>query len=48
VSKVLKGTRPANIPIGLDHLFLSINITTAQAIGINIPAGLAARGSAAE
>lgn len=38
VSKVLKGTRPANIPIETpDHLFLSINITTAQAIGINIP-----------
>jgi len=38
VSKVLKGTKPSDIPIETpDHLFLSINLTTAKAIGVNVP-----------
>lgn len=38
VAKVLKGTKPSEIPIETpDNLILTINLTTAKAIGLKIP-----------
>jgi putative ABC transport system substrate-binding protein len=44
VSKILKGTKPAEIPIQTpEQLFLTINLTTAKIIGLDIPRGILER-----
>ena len=44
VDKVLRGTRPADIPVEQPIKFdLVVNLTTAKALGITIPAMLLAR-----
>jgi putative ABC transport system substrate-binding protein len=35
--KVLKGTSPADLPVETSEYFLSVNLITAQAIGLAIP-----------
>jgi putative ABC transport system substrate-binding protein len=44
VDKVLKGAKPSEIPIQTpEQLSLAINLSTAKAIGLDIPAGILER-----
>ncbi|MBN2502114.1 MAG: ABC transporter substrate-binding protein [Anaerolineales bacterium] len=39
----LKGTKPADIPVGFDQTFLTINLQSAEALGMTIPADVLAQ-----
>jgi putative tryptophan/tyrosine transport system substrate-binding protein len=44
VAKILKGTKPADLPIQTpEQLLLTLNLTTAKAIGLDIPPGVLER-----
>jgi putative ABC transport system substrate-binding protein len=44
VDKILKGTRPADLPVELPSVFdLAVNLRTAQALGLTIPPDVAAQ-----
>jgi putative ABC transport system substrate-binding protein len=44
VDKVLKGTRPADLPVELPAVFdFAVNVSTAQALGLTIPPDVAAQ-----
>jgi putative tryptophan/tyrosine transport system substrate-binding protein len=44
VDKILKGTRPADLPVELPTTFdFAVNVRTAQALGLTIPPDVAAQ-----
>jgi putative ABC transport system substrate-binding protein len=44
VVKILKGTKPSDVPVQMpEQLLLSMNLTTAKAIGLNIPRSILER-----
>ena len=44
VAKILKGTKPSEIPVQMpEELPLAINLTTAKAIGLDIPRNILER-----
>jgi putative ABC transport system substrate-binding protein len=40
VDQVLKGVKPADIPVEIPQFFLTVNMVTAKAIGIDVPAAI--------
>ena len=41
VNKILRGSKPSDLPVEQPkHLELAVNVTTAKALGLNLPPGL--------
>jgi putative tryptophan/tyrosine transport system substrate-binding protein len=43
VDRIVKGARPGERPIERPRLYLAINLKTAKALGVTVPASLRAR-----